>query len=505
MQIPEIVPVLYQFLQKTRSYIEAGEPGNLCNSSNGPIVFLSLESDQSWKILSISPNVTTKWGYTPEEIAGHNLLDFIHPDDIESFLTNNTQVQAFDHCLEKSYRFRYKNRGYQRILCYIQQTTHAGYVISVTEAQTLLGRLLQDRQQIQSIIDSVPLFCYTIQNNYISFWQGQGLADLGLKLDEFDNQSLDTVTAILPALGSAIQEAKEAGRSSCILALGEYAFQNHTTCLDPENIYGVCLDVTEAEQVKKESEQFAYSASHDLKQPLRGVANYNAIVSKLLKKATELLEKGHSQEAFHLLNGEVRLFMDKQKATAVRMDAIIDGLLELSRAEDAPIDSHSISEIIADVLDDLSGQIEALPQPVNVEIVTFLPSIQCNRTHVRQIFQNLISNAIKYRHLERNCVIQIGASPVVYSPHATCGIKSSFLFKEKPCWKFWVIDNGIGVPAGWEARIFQPFKSAPNGASAGIGMGLAIVQKIINQHKGRIWFNRPENNEGSEFFFVLPQ
>jgi light-regulated signal transduction histidine kinase (bacteriophytochrome) len=120
--------------------------------------------------------------------------------------------------------------------------------------------------------------------------------------------------------------------------------------------------------------------------------------------------------------------------------------------------------------------------------ITFgpLPAVRAHNTHLKQLFQNLVGNAIKYRSPERTPVVRVDAE------------------KANDHWIFSVKDNGMGIPAEYKERIFGLFKRLHSGDQySGTGIGLAICQRIVERYGGRIWVES-ELGKGSTFFFTLP-
>jgi signal transduction histidine kinase len=217
-----------------------------------------------------------------------------------------------------------------------------------------------------------------------------------------------------------------------------------------------------------ELEQFASVTSHDLQAPLTTISMY-----------TELIERKHASD----LNGGMALVHGIRHATQeARM--LIRDLLEYSRAGrgDLTLERVSMSGVVDRALEALAGPIEEAGARVTVQP---LPVVQADEANLARVFQNLIGNAIKFTD---------GGTPEV-----TIGAD-----REGDRWRFWVADDGIGMEPRDAERIFQPFRRL-HGEEAypGTGIGLAICERIVNQHGGRIWVvSRPA--EGSVFSFTLP-
>ncbi|PSB52490.1 hybrid sensor histidine kinase/response regulator [filamentous cyanobacterium Phorm 6] len=217
-----------------------------------------------------------------------------------------------------------------------------------------------------------------------------------------------------------------------------------------------------------ELEQFAYVASHDLQAPLATIASY-----------AQLLEKRYKDQ----LDSQASKFIGNIVHGCTRMQTLIDDLLEYSRVGRSQrlfelVDcNHAIQQTIAN----LQGAIRDTEA-----VVTYnnLPTIMGDNSQLVQLFQNLVGNAIKYRH---------DAAPAV---HITA-------WKQEGNWLFSISDNGIGIAPQHQERIFQIFQRLHTQREySGTGIGLAICQKIVERHGGSIWVES-EPGQGSTFHFTL--
>jgi PAS domain S-box-containing protein len=218
----------------------------------------------------------------------------------------------------------------------------------------------------------------------------------------------------------------------------------------------------------RELEQFAYIASHDLQEPLRTVSNYAQLLEDDYK---DLLDKDALKYIFTI-----------QRATN-RMRLLVKGLLDFSRVgRDKKLTLINCKQIVADTLVDLSTSIQESNATVNVGE---LPELYAYETEIRQLFQNIISNALKFQNKFVAPVIQI---------------KSERLADK---WKFSITDNGIGIAAKDFDRIFQIFQRLNKQSHyEGYGMGLPYCKKITELHGGEIWVSSKQG-EWSTFNFTI--
>jgi signal transduction histidine kinase/sarcosine oxidase delta subunit len=219
-----------------------------------------------------------------------------------------------------------------------------------------------------------------------------------------------------------------------------------------------------------ELEQFAYVASHDLQEPLRAVAG---CVQLLQQRYQGRLDARADELIAHAVEG------------ATRMQALINDLLTYSRVDrrGEPLQPTDCAEILAEVLADLQV---ALKEGGVIVTHEALPTVLADPLHMRQLFQNLLGNAIKYRSRERPPAIHVGAK------------------YQAGEWRFAVRDNGIGIEPQYRARIFAIFQRLHTRREyPGTGIGLAICKKIVERYGGRIWVES-EPGRGSTFFFTIP-
>ncbi|MDS0474632.1 PAS domain S-box protein [Natrinema sp. 1APR25-10V2] len=247
---------------------------------------------------------------------------------------------------------------------------------------------------------------------------------------------------------------------------------------DDETFAGMLVvqDITERREYQRQLEesnerleQFAYVVSHDLQEPLRMVTSY-----------LQLLEKRYG-DAFDE-DGEE--FLDYAVDGAERMREMIDALLEYSRVETRgdPFEPTDLNAVFDDVLEDLQLQIEEADAEIAAED---LPYVEGDASQLRQVFQNLLANALTYSGDEPPRV-HVGAD------------------RRSEEWVISVKDEGIGIDAEDTDRIFEVFQRLHSHEEhEGTGIGLALCRRIVERHGGEIWVES-EPGEGSAFSFTLP-
>jgi signal transduction histidine kinase len=218
-----------------------------------------------------------------------------------------------------------------------------------------------------------------------------------------------------------------------------------------------------------ELERFAYVASHDLQEPLRMVASYTSL---LARRYEGQLDERADRYIHYAVDG------------AHRMQALINALLDYSRLgrQDSPRTAVSCDEAVASALRGL----ERTRREVGGVITSDpLPTVMGHRLQLEQLFQNLVSNALKFRS---------DKPPRIHVSAAADG----------EGWRFAVRDNGIGMETRHFEQVFVIFQRLHSRADyPGTGIGLAICRRIVEQHGGRMWVES-EPGGGSTFFFTLP-
>jgi two-component system, chemotaxis family, sensor kinase Cph1 len=231
----------------------------------------------------------------------------------------------------------------------------------------------------------------------------------------------------------------------------------------------------ELEQTNTELDAFAYIASHDLKEPLRGIHNYSNF---LIEDYSNVL----NEDGVSKLQTLVRLTQ--------RMEDLINSLLHFSRLGRVELAIYltNLNDVVQQVLDLLRARIEETK--VNISIPRPLPIVECDRILITEVFSNLISNSIKYSDRPDKWV-EVG----YLDPDSS--------LEDAPI-VFYVRDNGIGIKERYLDNIFRIFKRlhGQNQYGGGTGAGLTIVKKIVERHGGRIWVESTFGS-GSTFYFTL--
>lgn len=467
------------------------------------------------KLLYMTPSCERVTGYTAEEFMNDPalMLACVHPDDNEK-LTNHLEYMGVEsaphHC---DFRIITKNGETRWIShsCQAAYDSKGNYCGRRASNHDISGRkelsiALQDsRQRLADIFDFLPDATFVLdQDHKVIAWNkaieelsgvfsknmlGQGeqaysipfygerrnlLIDLlDRKDDELTSQYQGVVRKGERLFAEAFCPALHNGKGAHVWAVVSPLYDSNGMRTGAiESIRDITV-IKEAEanlaRSNSELEQFAYVASHDLQEPLRKIAGFTELLASRYKG--NLDEKAESYMAY-IVDG------------ATRMRSLINDLLKYSRVtrsskEFANIDSSAVA---SRVLRDMELAVKESKAKV---VCGTLPVIQADQGQIGQLFQNLISNAIKYRGV---------AAPEIFINAIQQGDQ----------WLFSVADNGIGIAPEFYERIFAIFQRLHTRSEySGNGIGLSVCQKIVERHGGKIWVeSRP--GAGSTFYFTVP-
>ncbi|UCE78738.1 MAG: nitrate- and nitrite sensing domain-containing protein [Nitrospiraceae bacterium] len=339
--------------------------------------------------------------------------------------------------------------------------------------QTRVDRLLRKRNSISLLaLVSLVMLGYVFMGNYYSVVNalskviratkriGIGKLDVDLSVESKDEmllvaQSLSEMTESLKGYTDELTSTNEALQRE--VSERKYAEEK------------VKKSAAELERSNTELEQFAYAASHDLKEPLLAIAVDLRLIQRKLKGL-------QNPDTDTLISGAID--------GANRMQALISDLLSYSRAGNRgkPFAVSDCSDMLEQALLNLKVPLEESNAKVTYDE---LPEIMADSSQLVQLFQNLIHNAIKFRGKE------------------TPRIHVSAEQRERS-WIFSVIDNGIGISPDQVEKIFEIFSRLHRDTYPGTGIGLATCKKIVEHHGGRIWVESTPGH-GSVFFFTIPE
>jgi PAS domain S-box-containing protein len=235
------------------------------------------------------------------------------------------------------------------------------------------------------------------------------------------------------------------------------------------------------ERTNKDLDDFAYIASHDLKEPLRGISNYARFLA---------------EDYADRLEPEGRQMLEALPRLTARLDSLLDALLKYSRLGRAEIHvvSTDLNQLTSDVVELLRLRIEETG--TQIQVPRPLPTVECDRSQTTEIYLNLISNAIKYNDRSEK-IVELGYLAAEEQTPDILDLSAGSCV-------LYVRDNGIGIQDKFHSIVFSAFRRlhSRDKYGGGTGVGLAIVKKMVEHHGGRIWLES-EFGQGTIFFFTL--
>ena len=223
-------------------------------------------------------------------------------------------------------------------------------------------------------------------------------------------------------------------------------------------------------QRNEELRTFVSTVSHDLKSPIIAI---NGFCERFLKTAGPKLDKREME------------YIKAVRESGKRMEKFVTDLLTLSAVENLRLkkEEFQVHALIDEISRELAPQLDSKGGTLVIE--SPLPQVKADRVRLMQVFSNLISNAIKYTHPERDLVISIGYR------------------REPKTHVFFIKDNGLGIPREYAENIFEIFFRGHESHAEGTGIGLSIVKKAVNIMGGEVWLHS-EKDQGSIFYFSIP-
>ncbi|MDZ7291810.1 MAG: HAMP domain-containing histidine kinase [candidate division KSB1 bacterium] len=284
--------------------------------------------------------------------------------------------------------------------------------------------------------------------------------------DDLERMLLHALAAQVPMVLDNLQRHREVQKSKERLE----GFLSIDTTTSPRRV-----DELEIQRRSEDLENFVYVISHNLKTPLVSIQGFANILQEELGPA---LDSGH------------RHFLERIQKSAASMEKMILDLLEFSRLGHSPFtfEMVNLNELVQSVIEEmrLPGQLHEvefiLPRPPSA-----LPNLYADGDELKTVFENLLNNAVKYRRAGVPLRIEVGC-------------------EELPRFHLlWVRDNGMGMDPAFQTKAFDLFQRGPNvGQIQGTGIGLAIVRRIIENHKGLVRIDS-QPGEGTTVYFTLPK
>ena len=467
----------------------------IVDSSDDAIV----SKDLTGRIMSWNQGAQRIFGYTAEEAVGHSITMLIPSDRQEeepAILARLQRGERVDHF--ETIRQRKDGSLLNVSLTISPVRDRDGRIIGaskiardITDRKKWEEKLQESEERFRALADNISQFAWMADEHGSVFWYNQRWYDYtGTTLAEmegFGGQSVihpDHLARVTANFQESIASGKPWEDTFPLRSrTGVYRWflsRAHPIRNATGHIvrwFGTNTDITEQLEIEQklrhanhDLEQFAFTASHDLQEPLRTIKIYS-----------ELLAKRHAAS----LAGNGRELLDFVRQAAERMELLVRDLLAYTQAAklEPPAEDADAQQALMEALGNLQVAIAE-----SGAVITYdrLPRLRVHETHLKQVFQNLIGNAIKYRSPERVPLVHIGATP------------------ENLWWIFSVRDNGIGIESQYKEQIFGLFTRLHQAEQySGTGIGLSICKRIVEQYHGRIWVES-EPGCGSDFRFSLP-
>lgn len=450
-------------------------------------------------------------GYSRQELTHKTLNDLSIDGQLFGGLVRTLQQDNTVNQFEQQLRHKDGGQIWSNLLVSIIRDIEGQPESIICSIEDITGRMaaqqaLQESEDLKrAILDALPDLKFRIdkEQRFVSFFAPKGeVPKLIMPPEQFLNKKIDEVLPphIAQALKINLRKALEKGdvetfeyplpssegmrfyearvnsinqseaivviRDMTALKIAQQALQNKVRELDHNN-----EKLTRYVNSNLQLENFAHTVSHDLREPVRTMNSF----SQLLKRRYE-----------DQLDEDANSYLDFISKSAVHMNKLIEDLLEFARftnSDDPGFEMVDLNELLVVVQQSISGLIK--DKNAEVIIPEPLPVLNGNPTKLSQLFQNLISNGIKFQ--------QKGTQPMV-----TLRVEDLEEF-----WKFSVSDNGIGIDKEHHGQIFQLFRRLHSKKIyPGSGIGLALCKRVVEQHGGDIWVES-KPGEGANFIFTL--
>mgnify|MGYP005850059361 CR=1 FL=1 len=492
---------VYEDITERKQAHEALKRANLVLEKS-PVMLFRWRAAPGWPVELVSENVR-QLGYEPGELLSGQIpfADLIHPEDLERVAeeVRDFTERGFER-YEQVYRVVTKDGRVRwvddrtfverdaegRVVCY------QGIVMDITDRMKAEEGLRESEAKFRALFENLPSGMVLYE---VVFEDGGGdmvdyrILDVNPAFERHTGLSAERV------LGALASEVFGTGAAPCLEVYGDVArsgrpqvfetwfeplqrhFQIAAFSPQPGLFATIIEDITERRrneeelrQRNEEMERFVYTISHDLKSPLVTIQAF----LKYLEQ--DLQSRDHVR---------VRRDMDYIGNAAARMNRLLDELLELSRIgrKVNPPEHVLLQDVVREALGLVAGRI--IERGIHVEVTPEPILLYGDRTRLVEIFQNLIDNAAKFTGDQASPGIRIGAE------------------EDEGSLVLYVRDNGMGIEPRFHEKVFGLFEKLDAG-SEGMGVGLALVKRIIEIHSGRIWVESQGPGLGTVFRFTLP-
>jgi PAS domain S-box-containing protein len=456
--------------------------------------------DVEGRVVFNSPAVKTCLGYEPDELNGRFVFDLVHPDDRKTLVDAYGSGVRIPGAVEYyEYRFLHKDGSWH----YVESTgtnllddlAVSGVLVTsrdITDRRHMEQELRESEELYRTLVSTSPDgITVTDLQAEILFVSPQLVemhafkdADELLGTSALDLIAPDDKERAIAELAQMVRSGHARNVELTLLRKDGSRFRAELNAAlirdaagEPWRMVAYTRDISERKSMiaelrerNEELEAFAHTISHDLLSPV-------AVVEGYAKAALEADAEGRSEAERECLEAIAR--------GARRMSDLINSLLQYAQAGHMDLNTCDVDpeEILLEVLMDLEEA--AQEKNARIESAADMPRVEVNAVKLRQVFNNLISNALK--HMGDNPDPEVVISAAVHGSSAT----------------FCVRDNGLGIPSELHEKVFEPFRHFSLAGSQGLGIGLSTVKRAVKVWGGKVWVESTPGG-GAAFFFTAP-
>jgi PAS domain S-box-containing protein len=479
------------------------------------------------EVTSVNRMLESYLGYSADELQKlpDNLLSLVYEEDVPIYRNALVSIQGLKQHQSFSFTARYNHKTGScktlRTECTVLKLDNGRPSEVLCVAQNLTEQIKAEEEsgaihQLMNEAERLLLFgtwTWTPRTDKLQWTDGM-YEVLGYTKDEVAEVSIDfflkhVLPEYLELVKTQLRNSATAGEEFSMEFVvrtkdgrEKYMFSKGKVLLDKDGsvrrIVGITRDITskknfekerdrnirELNRSNKELEEFAYVASHDMHEPLRKILTFSERIRS---------------KRFDALGDDERVYLDRISASAANMRHLIDNLLEFSRVSrgNRSFVQCDLNELLKEVVSDQELRIEETETTVELKN---LPVLEAVPSELRQLFNNLMSNALKFRKPEVPPSIRISAHRLTHKEKTDLLLPFNHVF-----YRIDVEDNGIGFDAVYTEKIFEIFQRLHGKAEySGSGIGLAICKKIVENHDGII-FASSTAGTGSTFSVILPE